>query len=349
MLVGTGGTTGKPKGVMLTGANIEAMTAITLMSYPFEGRPTYLALAPLTHAAGVLCFPVMALGGEIVVMPKPDLGEFLTLVARHRVTHTFLPPTLIYMLLAHPDLPAADTGSLQCLWYGAAPMSPARLEEAIGRFGPVLGQLFGQSEAPMMVSTLAPREHLLPDGSIATERLRSAGRPSPLVTVAIMDGAGNLLPRGERGEIVVRGSLVMAGYYKNPAATAEASRFGWHHTGDVGYLDPDNYLYIVDRAKDMIISGGFNVYSVEVEQALLEHPDVADCAVFGMPDDKWGERVTAVLQTRPGATVDPDEVVAFVKARIGSVKAPKSVLIWPDLPRSKVGKVLKAQIRSTLL
>ncbi|HEY5858027.1 MAG TPA: long-chain fatty acid--CoA ligase [Aldersonia sp.] len=349
MLVGTGGTTGKPKGVMLTGANLEAMTAITLMSYPFEGTPVYLALAPLTHAAGVLCFPVMALGGEIVVMPKPDLGEFLTLVGRHRVTHTFLPPTLIYMLLAHPDLPAADTSSLQCLWYGAAPMSPARLEEAIGRFGPVLGQLFGQSEAPMMVSTLAPRDHLRPDGTVATERLRSAGRPSPLVTVAIMDGAGNLLPRGERGEIVVRGSLVMAGYYKNPDATAEAGKFGWHHTGDVGYLDPDNYLYIVDRAKDMIISGGFNVYSVEVEQALLEHPDVGDCAVFGMPDDKWGERVTAVLQLHPGRSVEPDDAIAFVKARIGSVKAPKSVLIWPDLPRSKVGKVLKAQIRSELL
>jgi acyl-CoA synthetase (AMP-forming)/AMP-acid ligase II len=164
-----------------------------------------------------------------------------------------------------------------------------------------------------------------------------------------MDEAGNLLPRRERGEIVVRGPLVMAGYYKNPAATAEASRHGWHHTGDVGYLDDDNYLYIVDRLKDMIITGGFNVYSAEVEQALLAHPAVLDCGVIGLRDDKWGERVTAVLQLRPGHAVTPDEVRAFVKERIGSVKTPKQVEIWPDLPRSRVGKVLKSELKSRFL
>ncbi len=256
LIVGTGGTTGRPKGVMLTGRNVETMTALTLMGYPFSGRPRYLALAPLTHAAGVLCFPVMALGGEIVVMPKPDLAEYLALIERHRVTHTFLPPTLIYMLLAHEKLAGTDLSSLQCLWYGAAPMSAARLEEALGKIGPVMAQLFGQTEAPMMISTMAPAEHFRRDGSVARERLSSAGRPAPLVTVAIMDDAGRLQPPGERGEIVIRSSLVMAGYYKNPAATAEASRHGWHHTGDIGYLDEDSYLYIVDRAKDMIITGG---------------------------------------------------------------------------------------------
>ena len=348
-LVGTGGTTGRPKGVRLTGRNLETMSAITLMSYPFTDRPVYLALAPLTHAAGVLCFPVMALGGEIVVMPAPDLGELLELVAQHRVTHTFLPPTLIYMLLEHPDLPTADLRSLQCLWYGAAPMSAVRLAEAIDRIGPVFGQLFGQSEAPMMISTMAPADHLHPDGTLARERFGSAGRPSPLVTVAIMDAEGQLLPAGERGEVVVRSSLVMAGYHRNPEATAEASAFGWHHTGDIGYLDADGWLFLVDRAKDMIISGGFNVYSAEVEQALMAHPGVQDCAVVGLPDEKWGERVVAVLQRRPGTTLDPAEVRAFVKARIGSVKAPKEVLVWDDLPRSKVGKVVKPEIRGQLL
>jgi fatty-acyl-CoA synthase len=348
MLVGTGGTTGRPKGVMLTGGNIEAMSALTLMSYPFRPRPRYLALAPLTHAAGVLCFPVMTLGGEIVIMPKPDLGEFLALVERHRITHTFLPPTLIYMLLGHADLDQTDTTSLQCLWYGAAPMSASRLEEAITRIGPVMGQLFGQSEAPMMISTLAPAEHFRDDGSLATERLSSAGRPTPLTTVAIMDDEGRLLGQGQRGEIVVRGSLVMGGYYKNPDATAEASRHGWHHTGDIGYLDEDNLLFIVDRAKDMIITGGFNVYSAEVEQALLAHPAVQDCAVIGLPDDKWGERVTAVLQLRAGQSVSETEVRAFVKERLGSVKAPKQVAVWPDLPRSKVGKILKAEVKAQL-
>src|SRR3954451_19865460 len=253
------------------------------------------------------------------------------------------------MLLAHEALDATDLSSLQCLWYGAAPMAPDRLEEAITRIGPVLGQLFGQSEAPMMISTLAPAEHLHADGSLARERFASAGRPPPLVTVAIMSSDGALLPAGERGEVVVRGSLVMAGYHKDPEATAEASRFGWHHTGDIGYPDDDGYLHLVDRAKDMIISGGFNVYSAEVERALMAHDGVQDCAVIGLPDDKWGERVVAVVQLKGGAAVTGPELQAFTKDRIGSVKAPKQVEIWPDLPRSKIGKVVKPEIRARML
>jgi acyl-CoA synthetase (AMP-forming)/AMP-acid ligase II len=347
MLVGTGGTTGLPKGVMLTSRNLETMTALTLMGYPFSGRPVYLALAPLTHAAGVLCFPVMTQGGRIVVMPTPDVGEFIALIERERVTHTFLPPTLIYMLLGHEAIRTTDLSSLQCFWYGAAPMSTARLEEALRVIGP-MAQLFGQTEAPMMVSMLPPAEHYNADGTVATQRLASAGRPAPLVTVGIMDPESDrLLGTGERGEIVVRGSLVMAGYYKNPEATEAASKGGWHHTGDVGYLDEDGYLFIVDRLNDMIITGGFNVYSAEVEQALMQHPAVRDCAVVGLPDEKWGERVTAVVE--PSADVAPDELVAFVKARIGSVKAPKQVELWPELPRSRLGKVLKADVRTQLL
>ncbi|MCW2817810.1 MAG: AMP-dependent acyl-CoA synthetase [Marmoricola sp.] len=349
MIVGTGGTTGRPKGVVLTGANLETMTAITLMSYPFEGRPVYLALAPLTHAAGVLCFPVLAKGGEVVVMRAPDVTGFLDLVGEHRVTHTFLPPTLIYMVLDSPHLADADLSSLQCFWYGAAPMSTTRLTEALSSIGPVMAQLFGQTEAPMMVSAMAPADHFLADGSVATERLASAGRPTPLVTVAIMAEDGSLVARGERGEIVVRSSLVMRGYHRDPEATAEASAHGWHHTGDIGFLDDDGFLFIVDRAKDMVITGGFNVYSTEVEQALMQHPAVADCAVVGLPDEKWGERVTAVVQLRPGRSADGPTLSAFVKERLGSVKAPKQVEVWPDLPRSKVGKVLKSEIRSVLV
>jgi len=349
MIAGTGGTTGRPKGVMLTGRNLETMSALTLMGYPFEGRPCYLALAPLTHAAGVLCLPVMALGGRVVIMPRPDLDEFLALIERHRVTHTFLPPTLIYMLLQHEKLAATRRDSLQCFWYGAAPIAAARLEEALEKIGPVMAQLFGQTEAPMMISMMSPREHFNADGSVARRRLSSAGRPGPMVQVATMDAEGALLPTGERGEIVVRSSLVMAGYYKDSAATDEASRFGWHHTGDIGYLDEEGYLHIVDRAKDMIITGGFNVYSVEVESALMQHPDVQDSAVVGLPDEKWGERVVAVLQPHAGRQVDAEAIKAFVKARIGSVKAPKQVEVWADLPRSKVGKVLKKEVRAALL
>jgi fatty-acyl-CoA synthase len=348
LIPGTGGTTGKPKGVMLSGRNIEAMSALTLMGYPFSGRPSYLALAPLTHAAGVLCFPIMALGGRIVIMHHPDIGEFLDFVARQRITHTFLPPTVIYMLLDHPKLGSTDLSSLQCFWYGAAPISATRLEEALKRIGP-MAQLFGQTEAPMMVSMMPPRDHYNPDGSIAVNRLSSAGRVGPLVQVAIMDESGNLLPAGTRGEIVVRGSLVMEGYYKNPDATAEASKHGWHHTGDIGYLDADNFLYVVDRAKDMIITGGFNVYSIEVENALRAHEAILDCAVLGLPDEKWGERVVAVVQARAGQSIDIGALTAFVKQQIGSVKTPKQIDVWDDLPRSKVGKVLKPEIRSKLL
>ncbi|NYE35611.1 acyl-CoA synthetase (AMP-forming)/AMP-acid ligase II [Nocardioides cavernae] len=348
MLVGTGGTTGRPKGVMLTPTNLETMTALTLMGYPFDGPPVYLALAPLTHAAGVLCFPVLSLGGEVVIMRTPDVGGFLRLLQEHRVTHTFLPPTLIYMVLGSPDLDSTDTSSLQCFWYGAAPMSASRLEEALRRIGPVMAQLFGQTEAPMMISMMPPRDHLRPDGSVATERLTSAGRPAPLVTVTILDEDDRPVPVGQRGEICARSSLVMAGYWQDPDETARTLRNGWLHTGDIGFLDEEGFLHIVDRAKDMIITGGFNVYSTEVEQAVLAHGAVQDCAVVGLPDEKWGERVVAVVQPHAGATVDPVELTAFVKARIGSVKAPKEVHVWPDLPRSKVGKVLKTEIKGQI-
>ncbi|MBY4401984.1 AMP-binding protein [Rhodococcus fascians] len=348
MIAGTGGTTGKPKGVRLSEENMMTSTATALMSYPFGDRPRYLALAPLTHSAGVLTFPILSLGGHVVVMPAPDIGQFLSLIEHHRITHAFLPPTVIYGVLDHPDLDTRDLLSLRCLWYGAAPMSPTRLEEALTRIGPVLGQLFGQTEAPNMIATLAPADHFRSDGSIAVERLTSAGKPTPLTTVAIMNEDGRLLDREERGEIVVRGPLVMQGYHENPDATAEVGAHGWHHTGDIGYLDRAGYLYVVDRAKDMIITGGFNVYSAEVEQALLSHSSVKECAVVGLPDDKWGERVTAAVLLRPGRDASPEDLIAHVKARIGSVKAPKEIQIWTDLPRSKVGKILKTEVRSTM-
>jgi len=348
MIAGTGGTTGRPKGVMLSGRNLEAMTALTLIGYPFQQRPVYLAFAPLTHAAGVLCFPIMALGGRIVIMGHPDVGAFLRLIEQYGVTHTFLPPTVIYMLLDHPALDATRLDSLQCFWYGAAPISTARLTEALRRIGP-MAQLFGQTEAPMMIAMMPPRDHFRPDGSIAEERLSSAGRVSPLVRVGIMGPDGALLPTGERGEIVVRGSLVMEGYYRNAEATADAFAHGWHHTGDIGYLDAENFLYIVDRAKDMIITGGFNVYSIEVEQVLQSHDAVQDCAVLGLPDEKWGERIVAVVQPRAGAIIDAEGLAAYVKARAGSIKTPKQIEIWADLPRSGVGKVIKPEIRATLL
>ena len=346
----TGGTTGAPK-ITQGGQAFLTWNAIGFMTeFHFDRPPVNLAVAPITHAGGIVAMATLALGGTVVFMATADLGKLLDAIAAHRVSLLFLPPTLIYMLLGHEALDATDLSSLQCFWYGAAPMSTARLEEAMSRIGPVMAQLFGQTEAPMMVSMLPPAEHFDADGKVAVARLASAGRPAPLVRVGIMDpDSGVLMPNGERGEIVVRSSLVMAGYYKDPAATEAAARFGWHHTGDIGYLDDDGYLFIVDRLKDMIITGGFNVYSAEVEQALMQHPAVRDCAVIGLPDEKWGEQVTAVVEAKPGAEVETDELIAFVKARIGSVKAPKRVELWKELPRSRVGKVLKMEVRTELL
>jgi fatty-acyl-CoA synthase len=349
MIGSTAGTTGSSKSIVLTARNLETMAALVMMSYPFSGRPAYLAVRPATHSRGLLCLPILALGGEVVFMPTLDMAEFLALIAQHQVTHTYLPPWLLYQLLDHPALASADLSSLQCLWYGGTAVAPARLAEAIDTIGPVLGQVFGQAEAPFMISALAPADHFRADGSKALERYSSAGRPTPLTAVAIMDEHGELLPTGHRGEIVVRGSLVMAGYYRNAVATAAVSRHGWHHTGDIGYLDADNFLYVVDRAQDVIVSGGFSVYSGEVEQALLQHPGVQDCAVVGLPDAASGERVTAVIQPRSGPRVSESEVCSFVTRRLGGFKAPRQVEMWADLPRSRTGAVMKHEVRDRLL
>jgi fatty-acyl-CoA synthase len=259
VIAGAAGAAGRPRAAMLTGHNIGTMAALMLMSYPFSGSPVYLASAPVTQAAGLLCLPVLALGGHIVMLPAPDLGEYLALIGQYQVTHGFLRPAAIYRLLDHPGLAGADLSSLQCLWYGTARMSVARLAEAVDKIGPVLGRVFGQVEAPAAISAMPPAEHFRPDGSKALERFSSAGRPTPLTTVAIMDEAGGLRPAGQRGEIVVRGPLVMAGYCGDPAATAEALRDGWYHTGDAGYLDGDNYLYIADRAEAAAAGDGFSL------------------------------------------------------------------------------------------
>jgi fatty-acyl-CoA synthase len=258
----------------------------------------------------------------VVVLPKFEPEAVLAAIERHRVTYIFLPPTAIYMLLSQPRVRDFDLSSLEYVSYAGAPMALDRLREAIAVFGPVMNASFGQTECPMCVTAMPPHEHLGPDGELAHPG--SCGRANLLSIVEVMDDDGAILGPGERGEIVVRGPLVMAGYYRDPQATAEASRLGWHHTGDIGYRDADGWFFIVDRKKDMIITGGFNVYPAEVEQVLHLHPAVQDCAVFGVPDDKWGESVTAVVELRAGASADPEEMLAFARARLGPVKTPKA-------------------------
>jgi len=346
ILISSGGTTGRPKGVQLTNRVIETMNSIFWACMPIEAPPVHLMVAPMTHAAGVCSFPMLPFGGTNIFMGTADPGAILAAIETHRVTHIYLPPTLIYILLAHPDVRKHDYSSLRNLIYAAAPMSVDKLVEAMEVFGPVLTQTYGQAEACMICTFFSPQDHVEALKGNNRQRLASCGKVAPLMRLEVMDDEGCILPRGERGEIVLRGGLVMKGYYKNPQATAEASTFGWHHTGDIGMIDDDGFVYIVDRKKDMIISGGFNVFPGEVEQVLWSHPAVQDCAVIGVPDDKWGEAVKAVVELKPGATATADELIGLAKQKLGGVKAPKSVDFLAALPRGPVGKVLKKDLRA---
>ena len=349
MLSATGGTTGMPKGVMNTHRSAQTFCAHFMIGCPYEGndKPVNLAAAPMTHTAGLLSVPCTARGGTVVVVSRPDPEILLGAIPKYGVTEFFLPPTVIYRLLDIPDLGSkVNFSSLKYFMYGAAPMSVEKLKQAIQVIGPVMMGGYGQTEAPASIAYLPPGEHLV-DGKLALDqRLASVGRPNPLIRVEIMNDANEMLAKGETGEICVRGDLVMKGYYKAPDKTAETIINGWLHTGDVGHIDAEGYLHITDRKKDMIISGGFNVYPSEVEQVIWSHPAVQDCAVIGVPDETWGEAVKAVVELNAGQQVVAEELIALCKEKLGSVKAPKSVDFVDALPRSPVGKVLKKDLRT---
>ncbi len=346
MIMGTGGTTGRSKGVMLNHRNVTATLANHMAAMHVTEGMKVLAAAPITHTAGLVSMPFLALGGCVVLMDGIDPQNLLQVIAQQRINMLFLPPTVIYTLLAQPNVRDFDFSALRYLMYGAAPMSPDKLAEAIDVFGPVMLQIYGQAEVPGAISVLRVEDHFVDGGVAPRERLLSAGRRFPFTRVAIMDDDGKVLVQpGAVGEIVAQGDIVTQGYYKNPEATAEVQRQGWHCTGDVGYFDEQGFLFIVDRKKDMIVTGGFNVFSSEVEAAVMAHPAVKDCAVIGVPDEKWGEAVKAVIELRPDQSVTPEDLIQFVKSRLGSVKAPKDVEIVEQLPRSTVGKVLKKEVR----
>ena len=245
----------------------------------------------MTHTAGVLSLPTTARGGTVVVVTKPDPAVVLGAIARHRVTEFFLPPTVIYRLLEARGIDQLDFSSLKYFLYGAAPMSVDKLKKAIKVFGAVMMGGYGQTEAPASIAMLPPDQHFAGAALASDERLSSVGRPSALIRVEIMDEQNRILAPGATGEICVRGDLLMKGYYNAPDKTAEAIVDGWLHTGDIGHLDAEGYLYVTDRKKDMLITGGFNVYPSEVEQVIWAHPAVQDCAVIGVPDPEWGEAV----------------------------------------------------------
>jgi acyl-CoA synthetase (AMP-forming)/AMP-acid ligase II len=332
---------------MLTQRNLYAMVATYMIcfAYAADERPVVMAAAPLTHASGALSLPTLARGGTVVILPKPDIPAMLDAVERHRVTEFFLPPTVIYRMLDYPGIEASDFASVRYFGYGSAPMSVEKLRRAITVFGPRMTQFFGLSEAPALCTFLAPQEHLVDGAPAGDEVLASCGRATPLIDIRILDESRREVPQGQVGEVCVSGDLVTPGYYGQPELTAATIVEGWLHTGDIGYFDGAGRLHLCDRKKDMIISGGLNIYPQEIEQVLWTHPAVQDCAVIGAPDPEWGELVTAVVELHSGATVSAEELLALCRERLGSVKVPKKLEFVPELPRSPNGKVLKRAIR----
>ena len=344
ILMATGGTTGRPKAVMQTHLAFETMIASRLVSRPSKVPPRFLAASPLTHGAGHTSFSIFAKGGTVFVLPSADALGILQAIEKSRITEITLPVTVVYSLLSHPAVRDYDYSSLEFFNYATAPMSEVKLKEALAIFGPVMTQGWGQSEA-LALTFLSREDHVAALGDSKNRRLQSCGRKLPFADVAVMDPEGRLLGANQVGELVARGNSIMKGYYNDPVANAEASRNGWHRTGDAGYYDDEGYFFIVDRLKDMIISGGFNVFPSEIERVIFSHPAVQNCAVIGVPDEKWGEKVTAVVQLKAGRAVGEAEIIDLCKARLGSIKAPKAVEFWAELPQTNVGKILKRQIR----
>jgi acyl-CoA synthetase (AMP-forming)/AMP-acid ligase II len=347
MVSPTGGTTGLPKGVMNTHRSLSVCLEFLTMSVRYcDDEPIVnLAALPMTHASGVFSLAATARGGEVVVLPKAEPGAVLDAIERHRVTELFLAPTAVYRLMEVPGLAQRDLASLRYLLYAAAPMSTEKLRRAIDLFGPVLAECYGQTEAFAGISFLSPEEHFV-DGRVAPDsRLASCGRPNPLISVEIHDGEDKPVAAGESGEICVRGDLVMKGYYKAPEQTAQAIVDGWLHTGDIGHFDADGYLYVVDRKKDLIIRGGFNVFPRDVEDVLLQHPAVAMAGVVGRPDERLGEEIVAFVSLRPDGQATPAEITEFARARLAAHKYPREVNIVAAIPLTSVGKLDRKTLR----
>jgi fatty-acyl-CoA synthase len=342
----TGGTTGRPKGVIGTTGSIATMTTVQLAEWEWPEEPRFLMCTPLSHAGAAFFLPTLMAGGSMVVLPKFDPAEVLEAIERHRINSTMLVPSMLYALMDHPDSHTRDLSSLETIYYGAAAINPTRLAEAVDRFGPIFAQYYGQSEAPMVITYFPRQDHL--DRS----KLASCGRPSAFLRTALLDEDDRPVPVGEPGEICVAGPLLAAGYWNLPEETAEAFRDGWLRTGDVARADEDGFWYIVDRTKDMIVTGGFNVFPREVEDAVAEHPAVAQVGVIGVPDEKWGEAVTAVVVLRGGGhdaahtEAVTREIQDLVKERKGSVQAPKQVVFADSLPLTALGKPDKKALRA---
>lgn len=349
----TSGTTGKPKGAMVTHGNLKFMTdRYPREVYKLAPDDIVMHAGPMTHGSGLWIPPITAgLGTHLIPTSRSfDPDQILRLIQEHRVTKiVFIAPTMITMLLNSAAIDKYDTSSLRFVGYGGSPMYVEDLKRAVKRFGPVFCQIYGQGESPMTITMLTPDDHKLRDDPLAEKRLASAGRVRDDIVVAILDENDRELGPDKIGEIAIQGDVVMKGYWKKPEATDEAFKNGWYHTGDLGTRDEGGYVYLLDRKKELIISGGANIYPREVEEVLLLHPGVLEVAVIGLPDRLWGESVMAVVRPRPGANPTEDELVELCRSNLAGYKKPRYFRFVQDLPKSGYGKIQKRELKAQII
>ena len=337
----TGGTTGKPKGVVLSQRGVFFDMVAHSVDLPYQTNDKMLLMTPLSHGAGTLMLAGTVKGTSFLVEKSVDLFRALEMIEKEKITTIFLVPTIIYVLLEFLKQKQYDISSLRLIVYGAAPISETRLAEAMQRFGPVLVQGYGQVECPNMITTLTVEDHIKALGHPSL--LQSCGRPDIMVSLRIVDDSDNELPVGQIGEIIINTPYTMKCYLNQPELTAKTIVDGWLHTGDMGRVDEEGYVYIVDRKKDMIISGGMNVFPTEVEEVIRKHPQVNEVSVIGIPDDHWGEAVTACV-VRKG-DVSEDDIKNYCKDRLSKYAQPKTVIFKEQLPHTLIGKIDKRALR----
>jgi long-chain acyl-CoA synthetase len=343
----TGGTTGRSKGVMLSHTNVVSNSMNSINAIHYEKDDVYLHVAPMFHLADAgTTFSVTMGGASHAFIPGFEPEATLKAIQDFKVTHVILVPTMINMVINHPAINQYDLSSLKYVTYGASPIPEAVLQKALELMPCDFIQGYGMTESAQLVTILPKEDHRHPEGSKESGRLKSCGQPIVNTEVQVVDENDQPKPTGEVGEVCFRGPNVMQGYLNMPEATEEALKGGWMHSGDVGYMDDDGYLYLVDRAKDMIISGGENIYSTEVETAIYSHPAVLEAAVIGIPHKEWGEAVHAVVVQKPGEDVTVDELIEHCKTQIAGFKTPKSITFESEaLPKSGAGKILKRDLR----
>ena len=347
----TGGTTGRSKGVMLTHRNLQVNAFHVAMNLHYKKSDIYLHAGPMFHLADqASTFAVTLAAGTHAILRMFTPKSVLEVIEKEQVTLSMLVPTMVNMLLHSADFDKYDTSSWRMILYGASPMPVELLKLVMTKMPQLqLAQAYGMTEASPILTFLKPEDHRLDGSANQEKRLTSCGTSVQTIEMKIVDDEGNRLPANEIGEMIAKGPIIMKGYWKLPEETAKVLRDGWYYTGDLGYRDDDGYYYVVDRAKDMIISGGENVYSVEVEQALSAHPAVLECAVFGAPSEQWGEVVTAAVVLKEETVTTEQEILAFIRGQIADYKVPKSVAFLTELPKSGAGKILKRVIREQYL